>query len=552
MWPLSLFRRSGAGRRSARVRLAVEQLEERAVPAAFTVTNLNDAGGGSLRQAVLNANATAGADTITFQPGLTGPITLTTGELPVTASVTITGPGAGVLTVSGNNASRIFEVDNGADGAIVVTISGLTLTQGKATDPLQDFEQGGAIRVGDEVLALRGVVITGNTAGSGGGLFMAGPGQLTLANSTVSGNTVFASTGSATGSGGGLILGVNSVTLVRNSVIAGNQAPTGSGGVFVGDGGSLTVENSTLSGNQATAGFGGGIVAQGSVVVRNSTISGNSAKFAGGIGVAQSGSLTVENSTISGNAARADGGGIYTEGGAVTLRNSTVAFNTADSDNLGGGNGGGLFVSGPASVALQSTIVADNAVGATGSGPDISGPVTATFSLVENTAGTVFAPGSVANLLGLDPRLGPLADNGGPTKTHALLAGSPAIDHGSNPAGLAFDQRGAGFPRAAGAGVDIGAFELQPNPPPAPPPQIVAVTFLQKRVARVRVRDAASGALRGVLTPFRGFGGRLRLQLQDVNGDGSLDLIVRALIHGKRKEKLFDAVTLAPLPPGLA
>src|SRR5262249_44524464 len=90
-----------------------------------------------------------------------------------------------------------------------------------------------------------------------------------------------------------------------------------------------------------------------------------------------------------------------------------------------------------------------------------------------------------------------------------------------------------------------------PPPPPAPPPQVVAVAFRQKGVSRVRVTDAATGAVRGVLTPFRGFGGRLALQLLDVNGDGVLDLVVRALVHGKRKKKLFDAVTLAPLPPGL-
>jgi hypothetical protein len=95
-----------------------------------------------------------------------------------------------------------------------------------------------------------------------------------------------------------------------------------------------------------------------------------------------------------------------------------------------------------------------------------------------------------------------------------------------------------------------------PHPSPTPAPirsaaQIVAVAFRQKGIARVRVKDAATGALRGVLTPFKGFGGRLRLQLQDVNGDGSLDLIVQATIHGKRRKKLFDAVTLAPLPPGL-
>jgi hypothetical protein len=79
----------------------------------------------------------------------------------------------------------------------------------------------------------------------------------------------------------------------------------------------------------------------------------------------------------------------------------------------------------------------------------------------------------------------------------------------------------------------------------------VAVAFRQKGVSRLRIKDAASGALRGVLTPFKGFGGRLRLQLLDVNGDGSRDLIVQAVVHGKRKKKVYDAVTLAPLPPGL-
>jgi Bacterial Ig-like domain (group 3) len=91
-----------------------------------------------------------------------------------------------------------------------------------------------------------------------------------------------------------------------------------------------------------------------------------------------------------------------------------------------------------------------------------------------------------------------------------------------------------------------------PPPAPAPSPQVVAVAFRQKGVSRVRVLDAATGALRAILTPFRGFGGRLRLQLADVNGDGAPDLLVRALVHGKRRKKVFDAVTLAPLPPGVA
>jgi hypothetical protein len=521
-------------RRRPPTRLAVEQLEERAVPSTiFTVTNLNDAGPGSLRQGINDVNGAPRVDTIVFQPGLAGPITLTTGELDVMESVTITGPGAGVITVSGNNASRIFVVENAAHTAINVAISGLTLTAGS----------GGAVAVSDEVLTLRGVVITDSKAQSGGGIFVSTDGQLTLEASTISGNRA---DGVGTPLGGGLYLGPSSVALVRNSTISGNQVIAGEGGgVFV-DGGSLTVENSTISGNQAITGDGGGgLGARGGLLtVANSTISGNVASGGSGI-VATESTLTVESSTISDNVASGPGGGLSLAGGTTAvIRNSTVAFNTAARA------GGGIFVKpvpSSAAVTLLSTIVADNnAVGATAAGPDIFGNVTAAFSLVENVAATTFLPGSANNLLGLDPRLGPLQLNGGPTKTHALLAGSPAIDHGANPAGLAFDQRGAGFARGRGAAPDIGAFEA------APAPQIVAVVFRRRGVSRVRVKDAATGAVRGVLIPFKGFAGRLRLQLVDVNGDGSFDLIVRAVIHGKRKKKVYDAVTLAPLPPGLA
>jgi hypothetical protein len=90
-----------------------------------------------------------------------------------------------------------------------------------------------------------------------------------------------------------------------------------------------------------------------------------------------------------------------------------------------------------------------------------------------------------------------------------------------------------------------------PSPPPSPPPQIVAVAFKRKGIARVRVKDAATEAVRRVLTPFPGFSGRLRLQRRDVTGDGSPDLVVQAVIHGKRMQKIYDAVTLAPLPAAL-
>src|SRR5262245_58595790 len=152
-------------------RPGVEVLEDRTVPASiFTVTNLLDDGPGSLRRAIHDANGAGVDDAIVFQPGLAGMITLTTGELDVFDSVTITGPGAGVVTVSGNNASRIFLVDNAAHTAINVAISGLTLTAGAD----------GAVAVSDEVLTLRGVVITNSSAQNGGGILVSTDGRLTL------------------------------------------------------------------------------------------------------------------------------------------------------------------------------------------------------------------------------------------------------------------------------------------------------------------------------------------------------------------------------------
>src|SRR5262245_22744715 len=270
LWPKS-------PRLPARVRLAVEQLEDRAVPAAtFTVTTLAPFDSGSLRQAVLAANADpASADTIVFQPGLSGTITLS-GQLDITGPVTIQGPGAGVITVSGGDASRIFSVDDGKDGAINVTISGLTLTHGNA-----GTKAGGAIMAADEALTLSGVAVVTNKAARGGAIFAGGgafddKGSVTIENCTITGNQ------SLTGFGGGLLID-NSATLIRNSTIAGNQAHTDSGfgaGISFFNGTSLTVENTAVSANQSDAGGGGIHFAAGaSLVVRNSTFSGNRSAF---------------------------------------------------------------------------------------------------------------------------------------------------------------------------------------------------------------------------------------------------------------------------------
>ena len=219
---------------------------------------------------------------------------------------------------------------------------------------------------------------------------------------------------------------------LSNLTVANGNATTGSGGAIANFSGDLTVNNSTFSGN--SGGSGGAIVntAGGTVVVSNSTFSGNRATFSWGGGIANlSGDLTVNNSTFSGNSAPS-GGGILNFG-AATLKNTIVANSPSGGDCVGASDGG-------------YNLVEDGSC------------ITAATSLSE-----------------VDPLLGALADNGGPTKTHALLEGSPAIDaipdtNGSTPgcgdAGITTDQRGVARPQ--GSACDIGAYEVEvgDNTPP--------------------------------------------------------------------------------------
>src|SRR5262245_2172625 len=175
-----------------RARFMVQALEGRVVPAAFSVTNANNSGAGSLRQAILDANANPDADTITFDPTFFATprtVTLTSGSLDVTESVTITGPGASRLTVSGNNASRVFNIAN-ANSTLTVSLSGLTVSGGMVNNG-----DGAGIFISNESVTITDSVITGNTipgtnqSYSGGGVATAGGGSLTIRNTTVSGNT---------------------------------------------------------------------------------------------------------------------------------------------------------------------------------------------------------------------------------------------------------------------------------------------------------------------------------------------------------------------------
>jgi hypothetical protein len=290
-------------------------------------------------------------------------------------------------------------------------------------------------------LTVTGSTLSGNSADSGGGIENGG--TLMVSNSTLSGNSA--------DSGGGIENG--GTLMVSNSTLSGNSATGAYGfGGGIDNGGTLTVSNSTLSGN---SGFvGGGIDNGGTLTVSNSTLSGNSG-FVGG-GIDNGGTLTVTGSTLSGNSL---GGGIYTQGThPVTLTNVTLTANRASI--IGGG---GLDVN-SGSPVLHNTLIAGNFRGATGTtAGDVYGPLDASgdYNLIgDGTGMTGLSDGVNGNIVGsaaapIDPLLGPLQDNGGPTWTHALLAGSPALNAG-NPAQLGVaDQRGV----IRSGGVNIGAYQ---------------------------------------------------------------------------------------------
>jgi uncharacterized repeat protein (TIGR01451 family) len=334
--------------------------------------------------------------------------------------------------------------------------------------------------------------LSGNSATDGGGIF--NQGTLTVTASALNGNSA-ASGGRS--SGGGI---ANSGTLtVAASTFSGNSAAsTISFGGAIANGGTLTVTASTFRGNSATGfpAFGGGISNSGTLTVTNSTLSGNSAdgftSFGGGI--SNSGTLTVNASTLSGNSADLSGGGINNDGGVLTVTNSTLSGNSAAG---GSGSGGGIsnrsFISFP--IEHIATLTIHTSLFANGPGGNLvesGNPFnrTGTFtSLGHNLfTDTPAVPLDPTDLLNTDPLLAPLGDYGGPTATHALLPGSPAIDAGAAVPGLIADQRGVARPQ--GPAPDIGAFESRgfvlarlggdnqriPTSSPFPDPLVVAVS----------------------------------------------------------------------------
>jgi hypothetical protein len=376
--------------------VAVEQ-------ASFMVTNTNDSGAGSLRQAILAANGASGADVITFSAGLAGQtIGLTSGQLSITDALTITGLGVDQLTIDGQGSGRIFEINDGNNShTIQVSLTGLTLTGGDLVS------NGGAI-YNRESLDIANSTITGNTSlGRGGGIYNY-KGTLNITNSTISNNSTFRGGGLFTRSG---------ILFFTNSTVSNNSADASGGGIY-----SHTYQYSPISGFSST--------------ITNSTISGNSAISGGGF-INFNGGLAVQNSTITANTALAgNGSGIasFADAATHTLVTSSIVSGNLNSDvDLIGG--------------VTSSLISgnNNLIG--------NGNAIGDFNLSGDTTNNS------------DPQLGPLTDNGGLTHTHEVLAGSPAIDAGSNLNSLTTDQRGSGFNRVRAGIIDIGAVELQDQAP---------------------------------------------------------------------------------------
>ena len=399
----------------------------------------------TLRAALEEANANAPqADTIDFAPSMPAGIQLTSALPTITDSVTINGPGAGQLAIDGANSYRVLDVQTGP-----TTISGLTVRHGLGPPAGQNAFAGGIQTAAVAGLTLDHVVVTENHATAsdttfGGGIYAAA-GALTLTRSTVSDNN---STVMRTGSGN-----VNAY----------------GGGIYVATGAALVLDRSTVSGNRVSttvgsptspasaSSHGGGVYTDGSTQLEQSTISGNTATatgapdgdsaFGGGLTEGNNATLDVTGSTLSNNSVVASGAAIVFATGA----------------NFAAGPNGGTF---------QSSILADPV----GSEDCQSGG----FSLVSNgynlDEDDSCGFSESTDITG-DPMLGSLTDNGGPTRTQALLPGSPAIDQGDS-FGATTDQRGLGYPRVSdlpgtvnatdGDGADIGTFELDLVAPSKP------------------------------------------------------------------------------------
>ncbi len=499
--------------RSRSIHPRLEILEDRTLLSNYVVDSLTDTGAGSgltgdLRYCI--THATSGGDTITFAQSLTGTVTLESALPTLNASVDIQGPGADKLTViPGYNTQNPYQPTTlSVSSTANVQISGLTLSNGSdAETGVPTIGNAGTLTVSactiddtyhrlvenNGTLILSDCTISGNSSSSGD-LIDNLDAALTVSHCTLTGNGSPALANSALvyNSGEAATLTVSYSTFSGNSDVC----------IVNRSSGSATVSYSTFSENRERLVDnnldGGAIFSSAGMTINNSTIADNwsigesayqsvsgptypAVRVPGGGIYMGGGMLSINSSTITGNeaiggstaglgnivgpAGNGLGGGLYIAGGTVSINNSTLADNeaiggAATLPGMGGaGYGGGIYnAAGPGALQMYDTILAKDT--ADTADPDLEGSVTSLgHNLIANsTGGSGFA---ASDLLNVNPQLGPLQNNGGPTQTMALLVGSPALNAGDNTNAPAYDQRGAGYPRIVGGTIDIGAFEAQ-------------------------------------------------------------------------------------------
>ncbi len=390
--------------------LRIEPLEDRTLMSTCHVTRLTDMGvgkgfRGDLRYCITKVNAEPGPDAIDFT--VTGTIKLNAALPPLATDISIQGPGSDSLTIDAQEKDRVFNVTSGAN----VEIAGITITNGLVWAGAF-LALGGGIQNASNLI-VRNSVISENTAhsvayyGAGGGIYNAQAANLTVIDSVLSDNQVF---GDEFAGGGGICN--SGAASIYSSAIVANTAEDWS---LVVPGLGAGISNTCPPPGPPVSGF---------LLVHNSTVHSNVSKggFPGDEGI----------------------GGINSNG-VVIVSHSTIASNT-------GWGIGPLYGNGQTYV--RNSIVAGNSAG------DVKGALSSSgYNLIGNSEdGSGF---DNTDLLNVDPMLGLLQDNGGPTPTAALLPGSPAINAGDNTDAPEFDQRGPGFPRIVNGTIDIGAFEVQ-------------------------------------------------------------------------------------------
>jgi hypothetical protein len=427
---------------------------------AIVVTNCDDNGTGSLRDAIAQAADGALIDLTRLSCSA---ISLTSGPLAIAQqALTLSGPGAGRLTLSGNDISQVIV----HTGSGTLAVDGLAAAHGLSAS---SYAKGGCIYSAGRLAMTRTAVHDCAAVGAGDQSLALGGGAFARYGVDATDTSIYGNSSRTTaaqfpqGAGGGV--SANGPIVLTRTYVGRNQADVCGG--FAAPFG-LQTRDTTIASNGATNTAAGcvttGQTPAGAIDIESTAIIDNTAgNFAALFlygGAPPAPTMRLVNSTVSGNTggAASSYGAIYTRYGILEIANSTIAFNS-----IADGQGAGIFAIRD-EVHLDSSIIAENMTyaGTSFEQPsDVYGfdaTILGSSSLVSYSRLTL----PVDTIIG-DPELLPLSYNGGSTRTHSLAPTSPAIDAGSNAFALSWDQRGPGYPRTVGGATDIGAVELDPD-----------------------------------------------------------------------------------------